>query len=373
MADDRERLEQLFQYQLDAGLHHGAQLAVYHDGENVLNLAGGTTGPDGDALGPDDRMLFFSATKPLTAACVHQLVERGDLAYDDRIVDHWPTFADADSPKADVTVRHVLSHQGGFPYSPFDGSYDDWTDWETVVEAMEDLTVHFEPGSTAAYHPMNYGWVLGELVRRVSGREIGAYAREYVFEPLGMMETYIGLPDDVPDDVATLVAFDEFDRVRKPDGGLDSDHERSAQQFNREAFHRAPMPAANGVGTAGNLARFYAAISNGGRLGNTQLLAESTVAEATSVTAEVAEDATLGGPRRYALGFVCAGTPHDNYGTLAPEQTVGHAGLGSSVGWADPDADLAFAYVTNGIRDSYEHRARVNAMADAVRKVYANG
>lgn len=372
MVNDRNRLEQLFHSHLDVGLHHGAQLAVYQKGEHVLDLAGGEAHPDGRSLGTDDRMLLFSSTKPLTGACIHQLVETGALAYDDRVVEHWPEFAEEGTPKADVTIRHVLSHQGGFPYGPFDGAFDEWTDWDAVVNAMEDIELRFEPGTTAAYHAMNYGWVLGELVRQASGRTIDRYAREYVFEPLGMTETHIGLPGNIVDDVATLVGFTEFDRVRSPDSGFATDYEASARQFNREAFHRSPMPAANGVGTARDLARFYAAVANGGALDGTRLLDESIIDEATSVAVTVDEDATLGVPRRYALGFVRAGTAYDNYGTLSPEQTVGHTGLGSSVGWADPANDLAFAYITNGIRDSYEHRVRVNAMADAVRTVFTD-
>lgn len=369
-VDDRERLEQLFHSQIAAGVHHGAELCVYRDGERVLDLAGGTTGPDGDDMDPDRRMVFFSSTKPLTGACVHQLAERGGLEYDDPIVAHWPGFAEEGTQKADVTVRHVLSHQGGFPRGPFDERGDLWTDWDAVVEAMEEIECSFEPGSTAAYHALNYGWVLGELVRRVSGQPVGEYLREHVLEPLGMTETYLGLPADVEDDVATLVAFDAFDRCRDPGGGLDTDYEAAATGFNTEAYHRAVMPAANGVGTARDLARFYAAMGNGGAIDGTRVLEEATVEEATSVQIAVDRDGTLGIPIRWAMGFARAGTVFDRYGTLSPEGTFGHGGLGSSIGWVDPDAGLAMAYITNGMRDPYEHRARCNAIADGVRTVF---
>lgn len=371
-VDDRERLEALFVNHIDVGLHHGAQLAVYVDGEEAVTLAGGTTGPDGDGMTTGDRMVFFSCTKPLTGVAIHQLVEAGGLGYDDRIVEHWPAFADEGTEKEDVTVRHVLSHQGGFPVGPFDAQPDAWSDWDAAVDAMEAIDLQFAPGETAAYHPMNYGWVLGELIRRVDGRMPGVYVREAVCEPIGMTDTYLGLPEDVPDDVATLVAFDEFDRARDPGRGLEGDNEAAAANFNREAAHRAAIPAASAVGTARDLARFYACLAGGGAIDGDRLLAPETVERATTLEAAVEEDPIVGVPRRYGLGFGLAGTAVDSYGTLAPEGTFGHGGLGSCISWADPDAGLGVAYLTNGVRNSYEHHARVNAIGDAVRRTFSS-
>ena len=369
--DDRERFERLFDEHVEVGLHHGAQLAVYDDGELVADLAGGITGPEAEAeaVTPDQRFVFFSSTKPLTGVCVHRLSEEGSLDYDDPVVEYWPEFADRGSSKADVTIRHVLSHQGGFPVGEFDLRTDDWTDWDAVVAAMEEIECSFEPGETAAYHPMNYGWVLGELVRRVTGTPIGEYVESTVFEPLEMDDTFLGLPEEVEDDVATLVAFDEFDRARDPERGLEGDNADAARNFNRESYHRAAMPAASCVGTARDLARFYACLANGGELDGTRVLEEETVERATEVQVEVEQDGTLGVPSRYAMGFVRGGTTTGNYGTLSPSRVFGHAGLGSSVGWADPEG-LALAYVTNGIREGYEHAARTSAMADAARRAF---
>ncbi len=371
--DDRERLAQLFDDHVEVGLHHGSQLAVYVDGEETVTLAGGTTGPDGEPMTTDRRMVLFSCTKPLTAVAVHQLAEAGDLDYDDRIVEYWPDFADEGTDKATVTVRHVLSHQGGFPVGEFDVRVDDWTDWDAVVAAMEDIELQFEPGSTAAYHPMNYGWVLGELIRRVDGRPVGEYVNAAVLDRIGMDDTYLGLPDDVADDVATLAGFDAFDRARDPERGLVGDNKGAAANFNQEAFHRAAMPAASAVGTARDLARFYACLANGGELDGDRLLEPETVDAATSLQIHVEQDSTIGVARRYGLGFGLAGTATDNDGTRAPEGTFGHGGLGSSISWADPDAGLAVAYLTNGIREGYEQRARANAIGDAVRRTFADG
>ncbi|MFC4439168.1 MULTISPECIES: serine hydrolase domain-containing protein [Natrialbaceae] len=364
---DRERIAALFDRHLEVGLHHGAQLAVFADGESAIDLAGGTTGPDGGETTPTTRHLLFSCTKPYAAVALHALADDGKIAYDDRVVDHWPGFADDGSTKAEITVRQVLSHTAGLPRGEIDDRPDLWTDWATVVEHLEEMEPVFPPGERPAYHALTFGWLVGELVRRVSGARVDEVAAERVFDPLGMTDTGIGLREHEPDDVATLVAFDEFDRCRDPGEGL-GDHTVVAAPFNTEAIHRAVIPAANGIGTARDMARFYACLANGGELEGSRILSESTVDEMTTVQAETESDGTLSREARFALGFWKGGTTVAPYGSLSPERVFGHAGLGSSVGWADPEENVAFSYVTNGVRDgSYEHVARVNALADAVR------
>jgi CubicO group peptidase (beta-lactamase class C family) len=375
---DVDRLREVFDTHLEAGLQHGAQLAVYREGDLVVDFAGGVTGPedDGSEAGADpttaeQHHLLFSCTKPFAGVCLHHLADRGELAYDDHVIDFWPTFAAGDPSKEAVTVRHVLSHQGGFPASAFDEKPEEWGDWDAVVAAMEDVELDFEPGSSAAYHALTYGWVVGELVRRISGTPIDAYAREHVFEPLGMERTSIGLPADVGSEaVASLAGFEEFDRCRTPDAGLGTlSNAEAAELFNREAVQRAVVPAATGIGTAREMARFYACIAGGGEFDGTRVLSEATAQRATSLQVGIERDGTMGVPRRYALGFERAGTAWDKYGTVSPPAVFGHGGLGSVVAWADPHTEVAMAYVTNGIRDEYEHAARASGMADAMRTV----
>ncbi|ELY65961.1 EstA family serine hydrolase [Natronococcus jeotgali] len=369
----RERIAALFDRHLEVGLHHGAQLAAFVDGEQVLDLAGGTTGPDGGETTPETRHVLFSSTKPYAAAALHALVDDGALAYDDRVVDHWPEFADEGSEKAAVTVRQVLSHTAGLQRSDLDDRPDLWPDWERVIEGLEDADLVSTPGEQVAYHALTFGWLVGELVRRVAGRRVETVAAERVFDPLGMADTGIGLREHEPDDVATLVGFDAFDRCRDPDEGL-GDNAAVAAPFNTEAIHRAVVPAANGIGTARDMARFYACLANGGELGGTRILSASTVDAMTALEAETDDDGTLSRPRRYGLGVYKGGTAATPFGSLAPDRVFGHAGLGSSVGWADPETGVALSYVTNGVRDgSYEHVARVNALADAVRLALSDG
>jgi CubicO group peptidase (beta-lactamase class C family) len=366
--DDRERLRAEFDRQLDVGLHHGAQLAVYFDGELVVDFAGGVDGPDGDETTPETRHLIFSCTKPYVGVGMQQLIEAGEADYDDPIVEHWPEFAADGSQKAEITIRQILSHTAGVPYGEFDEAVEEWGDWDAAVSAMEEIEPVFDPGEQPAYHTFNYGWIVGELIHRISGQHVDEYVAENVFEPLGMELSSIGLDDEEPDDVATLSGFEVFDRCRDPGEGLNIPASDSAEVFNREAIHRAVIPAANGIGTARDMAKFYACIANGGELDGTRLLDAETVEMATETHAETESDGTLSRPARYGLGFWTGGLANDMFGSVSRERMFGHAGLGSIFGWGDPEENVGFAYVTNGIREeSYEHAARVSGMADAVR------
>lgn len=363
-----DRIEGLFEHHLELGLHHGAQLAVYRGEELVVDLAGGTLGPEREAVTPDSRFLLFSCTKPYAAACLHHLADRGRLDFDDRVVEHWPGFAEEGTEKASITVRHVLSHQAGLPEVPADDRPEIWDDPDALAEGMEAADPEFSPGSTAQYHTLSFGWLVGELVRQVTGQRIDEYACEHVFGPLGMDRTHIGLPDDEPHDVATLTGFDASDTLVETDVSIGSSNQEVAEVFNQESIRRSLVPGANGVGPARELARFYACYLNGGELDGSRLLGSETVDEATGVQVEVEPDETVGSGQRYGLGFQLGGALPDRHGVGAPLANYGHAGLGSSISWADPEADVAFAYVTNGIRDDFQNNARMAVMGETVRR-----
>lgn len=379
-ADDVERLEAVFERHLEVGLHHGAQLAVYVDEDLAVDLAGGKTGPEGEATTPDSRHILFSCTKPFVGVVVHQLVEEGRLAYDDRLVDYWPDFADEGEPKAEITVHQVLCHTAGIPFGELDAKPWLWSDWDEVVAAMEAIDPLFEPGTKPAYHSLNFGWLLGELIRLITGDPVEDVIAERVFDPLAMDRTSIGLGEEdgeedageAADPIATLTGFEEFDRCRDPGEGVGMTPPQYAEVFNDPAVHRAVVPAATGIGTARDVARFYACLANGGSLDGTDLLTAETVDYATQTHAETDSDGTIFRLARYGLGVWTGGLANDMFGTMSSERQFGHAGLGCCFGWADPRDDVAFAYVTNGLREeSHEQPARMNALSDAVRLLLA--
>ena len=331
-----DRVEALFQEQINQGTHPGSALAVYRHGKPVLDLFGGAAdAAAGLPVNSDTMFILYSSTKPLAAACIHILWERGKLGWDDPVAEHWPGFAK--NGKGDVTIRHVLTHQGGFPETPPELTWDKWHDWNNVVQAMEDIRPDYPAGKVLAYHPRNFGWVLGELVVRIDGRSFQQFLREEVTERLEMNDFYVGLPADLES------------RVSKEHATDDCDHPYQDSMYNKPAVHHAVHPAGGGIATARDLARFFAMMEGGGTLDGVKILEPETVAEVTTLQVE-GMDLTNERTTKRSLGL-SLGDPRMGTSLTEDLRTFGHGGAGTSVGWADPDSGLAMAYITNGYRE----------------------
>ena len=348
----RARIEKIARAHLDRGWHTGAQVAVYRHGTLQVDLALGHA--------VSKRMLWFSATKPITAVAVLMLAERGSLDLDAPIADAWPEFAQGGKERC--TARHVLTHRGGFPVLPQDFDWARIDDWDAVAEATASLPAQWEPGTEVGYHPVTYGFALGEVIRRVDGRMPRDFLREEIFAPLGM-DASLGT-DDL-DAVCLPEAMSEV-TMQDPEGieGRTSDIVR---RFRLPSTLRGQLPAANGIGTAEALARFYAMLVGGGEFEGARLLAPATVAEATSVQVEAPLDRTSGLPSSYGLGFLVGGvwSPFDT------PSVFGHSGQQCTISWGDPETGVAAAYVTNGLHDPYVVQVRTEEMFHAIREACA--
>lgn len=354
-----DRIEETFYNQIERELHHGAQLAVYHKDELVVNIAGGTTGPDGGAETTDTRHVLFSTTKPYTAGTVHHLVDEGLVDYDDYVVDHWPEFGRNDERKEDVTIRHVLSHQSGLHSIPaIDDNPEVWDDPDEKERLVEEAELAYEPGTDTDYHLLSYGWIIDGLTRNVVGKQIDEIAAEAIFDPLGMDDTSIGIENADTVDVSTLVGFEPYHQITDPESPGYTAY--VAALFNRAHVQESVVGAATGIGTARDLARYYNCLLNDGE----DVFSNRVARAFTSVEVEQEDD---GEYTRRGLGVRFGGSPGDSFGVTASHGVYGHGGLGSIMTWADPDNDIAFAYVTNGIRDGYEHSQRVARLGDTVR------
>jgi CubicO group peptidase (beta-lactamase class C family) len=347
------RVEELFHRQIQEGMHPGAALAVYYHGSLALDIYGGVANREsGRPVSADTMFILYSSTKPLAAVCLHILWERGQLDWDDPVARHWPEFAR--NGKDGITIRHVLTHQGGFPETPGSTVWKKWQDWDFIIKVMEDIVPEYAPGEVMAYHPRNYGWVVGELVRRIDGRPINQFLREEVADLLGLNGLYVGLPPELEDRVSRVHAMEDCDRP-----GM-------IPPYNRPEVHQAVQPAGGGIATARDLARFYAALGNGGVLDGAQILSPDTVDHVTDLQVE-GVDYSLGQYMRRALGLVLADRRMGASLQMGP-RTFGHAGAGTSVGWADPDLGLAVAFITNGFRSSQTNVPRLAAISRAVRE-----
>jgi CubicO group peptidase (beta-lactamase class C family) len=352
-----EQVKQLFHSQIQQGLHPGAGLAVYRYGHLVLDIHGGVSDlrDGGGATQPVTSKTMFvlmSSTKPLAAACLYMLKERGQLSWDDPVSKYWPEFGQ--HGKETVTVRHVLTHRGGFPETPKDLPPSDWPAWGKVTSAMERAQAVYTPGETMAYHPINYGWVIAELVRRVDGRPFNRFLAEELTAPLGMADTYVGLPQGMEDRVSPM---------RKME--TDADPNGYSTTFSLPVAVHAVVPGAGGVASAGNLARFYAMMERRGSLDGSLVLSPETVEEGVKLQVE-GIDHSLGVFAQRSLGMVLA---DERMGRSAgnPLRTFGHGGAGTSIGWADLESGLAVGYITNGFRGNVTNNARLAAVSQAVR------
>lgn len=352
----RHAIHDLAREHQQRGWHPGAQLAIYRDGELQLEFR------VGDAAGADDRLLYFSATKPLAAVGVLALVARGKLDLDLPIAEIWPEFAAGG--KGDCTVRHVLTHQGGFPVFP--PSYD-WAridEWAAITEATAAIEADWPPGTDTGYHPVTFGIALGELIRRVDGRLPRAFLHEEIFEPLGM-DTSLGVTDaEAVNHIALPVAMSES-TFADPEG-TERRTSEIVDRFRLPSTLRAQLPAANGIGTAEALARFYAMLER--RWNDSEAysgvcpLPVDLVRTATSIQNAVDADRTSYLPSSYGLGFLVGGA----FAPFDQPDVFGHSGQQCATGYADPHRGLAVAYVTNGLQDPLTVQLRTEEMATAI-------
>lgn len=359
-SDALAEVEQQFYAQLSPlRLFPGAALAVYLDGRLVLDLAQGFADTQrGERVNADSLFPLFSGTKPFAAVALWQQIERGRVALHEPVALYWPEFAQ--KGKERVLVRHVLSHRGGFPTTPATLPRERWGDWGAAMRAVAAMPLEHEPGAVSAYHFLTQHWVCAELVRRLDGRSYSDYVREEITGPLALHDTFVGLPRAHEHRVAKLHATDGTD-----DWGRDV-----LRNMHHTPLYRRVVPGASGVSTARDMARFYAAMANGGALNGARILRPDTVAHLLRVEVDGDIDATFDVPVRRGLGFELGGLldPRRHWpGVTSSKHTFWHGGFGSSVCWADADTRVAMAFLTNGVRRDQPGAIARRDLSDAVR------
>jgi CubicO group peptidase (beta-lactamase class C family) len=339
----------------------GAALTVYVDGNEVVNLWGGNA----DASTPwreDTLACGMSTVKPVLAAAVAVLADRGVLDVDTPIAEYWPEFAAAGKER--LTLAHVLTHTSGLPSWEGEAeiaTFDDpasFADLEGLAAGLAGAAPQWEPGTTLASHSLSVGWLLAETVRRASGREIAEVVRTEIVEPLGG-DCWIGLPLEQQARAAEMVAdaqydSDELAAFMNPDTPAGKAMFLGPQRrlgtalssaTNDPAYRTNPNPAVNSFVTPRTLARVYAMLLNGGELDGKRILSPDRVEDHTRVRFE-GEDAIFSVGLRLSLGFL-----HTSRSTryLDDSEGFGFAGQGGQLAFADPDHRVAFAYLPRSI------------------------
>jgi CubicO group peptidase (beta-lactamase class C family) len=342
----------------------GAAVCCYVDGVAVVDLWAGAADPDGPRPWTQDTVAnVFSCTKGLMATVVNQLIGEGAVDPDAPLARYWPEFAA--NGKAGITVRQVLSHQAGLAAIEGTFTLDEALSWTPVVDALAAQAPNWEPGTRHGYHMRSFGWLTGELVRRVTGLTPDQAWRQRVADPLGL-SAWIGMPVEDQDRCARLLPPTgeslDIDALLGPDSltarvfAGPSGLFHYDDMWNTAQLRGAVLPSSSGIADARSLARVYAACI--GQVDGVRLLDPATATAAAQTQVE-GDDAVLLTPTSFALGYMVGLSLPPDAGPLA----FGHAGAGGSLGYADPGQGLGFGYVMNQMRMDPDDRRSLDLAA----------
>jgi CubicO group peptidase (beta-lactamase class C family) len=366
------KVRELFQHSFDSGQEIGASVSFVLDGKTVVDLWGGHYDDARTREWERDTLVnVYSTTKGLAALCALHLVDRGLLDVDAPVAKYWPEFAAAG--KQDISVRWLLAHKAGLPgiREPLpQGALYDWTLMCNALAAQEPW---WTPGDSYGYHVFTYGFLVGELVRRITGESLGTYFRKQIAEPLSA-DFHIGLPEKYDSRTSDMYGVSIGNRPAPtnppasaaPTTGPFAELARAMQDrttlqyaallnppqapnaVNTREWRAAEIPAVNGHGNARALARIYGALARGGEIDGVQILRPETIDRAIVEEASGPEHVFCGGvPMRYGLGFMLS-EDSNRYARLSPNpRAFGHTGAGGSLGMADPDAKIGFGFTMN--------------------------
>jgi CubicO group peptidase (beta-lactamase class C family) len=354
-------VREAFEANFEDGLELGAGFAAYVGDELVVDLHAGSADRKGE-IPWDERTLcpLYSTTKPLAALIVAMLVDRGLVDYDKPLADYWPEFAA--EGKGAYTVAEALSHQAGVPGFPDPIDPDLWLDPPALSEALAKLKPMWGRGEGSGYHPLTWGYIAGELVRRVDGRTLGTMLRQDVCEPLGI-DFFIGTPESEHFRCAWMLRPKEPTKFGPMNDALKAAFLTpwAAPQRGGADWRKAEIPSANGHGTAQAVARLFTAYAQKGRIGETRIMSAETWDKLTRERVS-GEDRIL--PGRVSLA---AGVMRNIELIYGPNpRTLWHSGWGGSGGFGDPDARLAGAYVMNRQGTHLLEDARRSRIIDAL-------
>ena len=368
------RVKDVFAENFEKRNEVGAAAAVMLDGKSVVDIWAGHADKEKTKPWTRDTLVnVYSTTKGITAICAHRLADKGLLDIDAPVAKYWPEFAQAGKDK--LPVRFLLSHRAGLPAVRKILDDNALFNWTTMTTALAEQEPWWKPGTAHGYHAVTFGYLVGEVIRRITGKSPGTYLRDELAGPLDL-DFHIGLDAKHDARVAGLIP------AAPPGPGepnmfaemMKNPESAGAKAFmnppvltkpglvNSREWRAAEIPAANGHGTARSLARLYGALARGGELDGVRVMSKDEVANC-SIEQSNGPDALLIINTRFSLGFMMS----QPGASLGPNpKSFGHPGAGGSLGYADPDAKIGFGYTMNKMQNSLLIDARPLALIDAV-------
>jgi len=352
-----KKIIDVYSSQLAEGYHQGSQLVILRNEKIIVDRADGFANVRRKLkVIPNTPFHCFSITKPFTAICIHKLIEEGKIELDTPIAEYWPEFGK--KGKETATIRHTLLHQAGIPSRGLYLQIPLWVKWEWVTHNIANLEAEFPPGSKSSYHIVNFGFILGEVVRRVTGKSIRSYLQENFIRPLNLNNTYLGLPFKKQKDASFIYCADD---EQKPTAFL----------FNLPFVRSAVIPAATLNSTARDLAVFFQMLLNNGIYAGIEYLKPETVTKAITLGYE-GFDETLEENMRWGYGFDLGGLiqstdpPRSGMGNNSSLTTFGHIGQNCCMVWADSKEKIVVSFTTNQLLSSNKSKEMFNAVSNAV-------
>ncbi|HVN63946.1 MAG TPA: serine hydrolase domain-containing protein [Candidatus Binataceae bacterium] len=352
----------------------GAAVCIVVDGCPVVDLWGGYVDKQRTRPWTRDTLVnVYSTTKGMTATCAHRLIDQGKIDPDEPVSRYWPEFAQAG--KKDLPVRYLLSHRAGLPaikkLLPEDAVFD----WDTMTSALAEQEPWWEPGTKHGYHALTFGWLVGEVIRRVSGKSLGTYFRQEIAEPLGA-DCHIGLDSKhdartsdlhaaPPPPPGTLNLF--ADAIKDPEGimartFLNPPLLLNPGLVNTRRWRAAELGAANAHTTARALARIYGALARGGEVEGYRIVRPESIEKFYTEQSYGSDLVLLQLTTRFSMGFLLS-RPGVSFGPN--RKAFGHDGAGGSMGFADPQAKVGFAYTMNQMVNGLPFDPRAVALIQA--------
>ena len=348
----------------DAAREVGAAIAGFHRGRCVVDLWGGLADPATRKAWERETLVnVWSTTKGVCAIAIATLVDRGVVAYDTDVASIWPEFAQAGKER--TTLAHLLSHQAGLPGFAAPTALADQCDWAGCCAKLAAQAPAWPPGTATSYHAVTYGWLVGEVIRRLTGMSVGTFLAREIAGPL-KADVFVGLPAELEPRVARILG------PRAPAAGGEISEPalmalinpvQDAEAPNDRAWRAAEIPAVNGQASAMGLARLYAPLARRGRFEGRQCLSDSVIqAMSAPATTDRRTDMLMGLVDSWGMGFML--NPLNAYGP--GRRAFGHSGWGGTFGCADPDLELATGYVCNQMGSEMLFDPRALALAGAI-------
>ena len=354
----------------------GASVSVVLKGKPVVDIWAGSSDAIGKRDWQEDTIAnIYSATKAMTAVCALRLVEQGQLDIEKPVSTYWPEFTG--EKKETITVRMLMNHQAGMVGIKKRLHYRSIYEWDYMASELAGQAPWWTPGHGHGYHAVTYGWLLGEVIRRITGKTVGEFLKEEIAEPFDI-DIRLGLDDSefkrtafmkpklLPSIHKDVLKF-LWPAIKNPRGAASSAFTNPvsvALGVNTKSWKRAEIPSANGHSNGRGLAKFYGILANGGTDGEKTLLTEETIAMLSNEES-FGLDKVLNVSTRFSLGFMLS--QNTKTGAFGPNlKSFGHPGAGGALGFADPDAKIGFGYVMNKMDTYILVDPRAKRMIDAV-------